>query len=402
MDLPTLLICTVLACCLMIMSTSAMYKLNKDEQYLRDWIFVGVFFLFSNLLAICANSFQLSSPIFPALGNAFYLAGHASLYSGVSLLVNKKSKWPIVLLISVLTIIAHSIPALSESVTTRILVFYPIIAVLDIAALVLLLSSRASEESKSYWPLILLLFLFVMQLLVRGFFLLTDDAELTLLGNQFEQTFGHLIVIGFIFLLTICFSIVVSWKKEIKLRKASVTDYLTGLFNREGLDNLASRIFTRDVQGNTTSGFILVDIDHFKSFNDNFGHAMGDSVIQAVTEQMSTQLRVHDYGFRVGGEEFAVLISNTTTPELMHIAERIRIAVEQCKVRSLAEGIKVTISAGVALRERSEISWQQTLNRADKALYEAKTSGRNKAVLAKNIEPDVNVAGDIAPNHCEV
>lgn len=402
MDLPTLLICTVLVCSVMIMSTSAMFKTNTDEVYLRDWIFVGVFFLFSNLLAIAANSLALSSPIFPALGNACYVAGHAALLSGVSLLVIKQSLWRIVLVVSVLTVLIHAVPAVGASVTTRILVFYPIIAMLDGAALLLLMKHRFREQNKGNWPLIVLLSLFILQLFIRGGLLLTDNAELTLLGNQFEQTFGHLIVIGFIFLLTVCFSIIVPWRKEVKLRKASITDYLTGWFNREGLDVIASRVYKRDIKGRTSFGFILLDIDHFKSINDQFGHAAGDTAIQAVTGRISDIMRVYDYGFRIGGEEFAVLVSGTNVKELSDIAQRMRCAVEHTHIDTEAGKIKVTISAGVALRAPSDTGWQHTLNRADNALYKAKAGGRNKVYVADIDTLEAKMPGGLASGHCEV
>lgn len=402
MDLPTLLICTALTCSLMIMSTGAMYKVNTSESYLRDWIFVGVFFLFSNLLAIAANWLQLSSPIFPALGNAFYMAGHAALLSGVSVLVNKQSMWRVVLVVAVLTVLAHAIPEVSKSVTTRILVFYPIIAALDGAALVLLLKRMRSEQSRGYWPLVMLLSFFVLQLVVRGGLLLSQNAELTLLGNQFTQTFGHLLVIGFIFLLTICFSIIVTWRKELMLRRASITDFLTGWYNREGLETIASRVFRRDLRGNTYCGFILLDIDHFKSINDHFGHAAGDTAIKAVTAQISDLLRIHDYGFRIGGEEFAVLVSNTNTEELSDIAERIRRAVETHKVSTPSGSIAFTVSAGVALRASTEENFQQTLNRADSALYKAKAGGRNRVSVATNaMFQNSTLKGGVTPDHCK-
>lgn len=156
-------------------------------------------------------------------------------------------------------------------------------------------------------------------------------------------------------------------------------DALTAVFNRRRLD----RDLTAAVESDRPTALVMVDIDHFKSWNDEHGHATGDRVLQLVAETIRRSVRPGDVVYRYGGEEFAVVLADTDTEAAAPVAERIRSAVESQKI--LIDGADlgpITASLGVA-DESGELSDPAQLSeRADMALYAAKNSGRNRVVLS--------------------
>lgn len=167
-----------------------------------------------------------------------------------------------------------------------------------------------------------------------------------------------------------------------KYQKESTIDGLTGLFNRRWLDDKLRSLVIRARRDHYPLTILILDIDHFKRFNDEFGHSAGDLVIQAVTKTFSGNVRPLDLSARFGGEEFCVLLPYTNIAGGKVAAERIRQLVEETVVT--IEGIelpKITISAGVACL-RPEENQAELIGRADKALYQAKENGRNRVELA--------------------
>jgi diguanylate cyclase (GGDEF)-like protein len=161
-------------------------------------------------------------------------------------------------------------------------------------------------------------------------------------------------------------------RSDLEHRTESVLDGLTGMLNRRAL---AARMVELDEQARLTRepvGVVVGDIDHFKRINDEHGHARGDAVLVDVAYALRKQLRAFDLAYRVGGEEFLVLLPGATQDEATALAERLREAIE---VRPYA-GITVTMSFGVACTDGTS-ALADTMLRADTALYEAKGAGRN-------------------------
>jgi diguanylate cyclase (GGDEF)-like protein len=169
-------------------------------------------------------------------------------------------------------------------------------------------------------------------------------------------------------------------ERNIKLKELSVTDRLTGLFNRGHLHETIVNELARSSRHKNEFGILMLDIDHFKQLNDNYGHQVGDDVLQRVSSLFRSTVRDCDYVARYGGEEFLVMLPETTMDKSAQAGERIRSAVE--KERFTAEGkeIKVTISIGVSCYPHHGTSEETLIQSADAALYEAKRSGRNRVV----------------------
>jgi diguanylate cyclase len=163
-------------------------------------------------------------------------------------------------------------------------------------------------------------------------------------------------------------------------------DNLTGLINRRQFDRVIDQIISKVFHGAPLS-VLMVDIDHFKKFNDEFGHLMGDSVLRLVASAMIQSVRDTDLVARYGGEEFGIILPNTTLSQAIEVAERIRSAVmgRKLKRRSSGEllGI-VTVSTGAASYHAGETS-RDLIERADECLYLAKAGGRNRTCSEKEL-----------------
>lgn len=167
-------------------------------------------------------------------------------------------------------------------------------------------------------------------------------------------------------------------------RKQATVDSLTSLNNRRGFDlALASAIETVSA-GNSTFSLMILDIDHFKSINDTYGHLVGDKVLTGIARQLFKQMRGNDYLSRFGGEEFAILLLDTPITGAFTVAENLRKSIERLRLKHTKTGEqfgKVTISIGIA-SFRAEESADALIQRCDKALYRAKSLGRDRTVIA--------------------
>lgn len=167
---------------------------------------------------------------------------------------------------------------------------------------------------------------------------------------------------------------------EEKLTRISTTDDLTNLPNRRGAYKKLDEMDRNFRERHIPFSLFIIDIDHFKSVNDTYGHSTGDKVLQIVSETMRSAIRKQDYLGRWGGEEFLLLLPETDCQGSLILAEKMRKTIEATPVDLDGENVTVTISGGgCCLKEDMEVS--QCLELADKALYNCKHSGRNKVAL---------------------
>jgi diguanylate cyclase (GGDEF)-like protein len=160
-------------------------------------------------------------------------------------------------------------------------------------------------------------------------------------------------------------------------------DALTGICNRAALDDALATEVNLAGRHRTPLSIVVFDIDHFKSINDRYGHSMGDEAIKTVVKCAQSCARSTDMLFRYGGEEFVMLVRNTTLDGARLLAERIRRKVEKLQCQAKRKPITMTVSAGVATLGSGEKA-QQLFERADKALFEAKHAGRNLVCVSDN------------------
>jgi diguanylate cyclase (GGDEF)-like protein len=163
-----------------------------------------------------------------------------------------------------------------------------------------------------------------------------------------------------------------------QLRTLSKTDFLTSLNNRGSWEEALINEFKRIKRSGHHSTLLMCDIDHFKRVNDTYGHAAGDAVIQQVAAAVKKNLRSTDVAGRYGGEEFAVLLTDTTVEQAMFFAERLRKNVEAMAVEYNQQILRVTVSIGVAEYREDMGEYRDWIEASDKALYQSKAAGRNR------------------------
>jgi diguanylate cyclase len=174
------------------------------------------------------------------------------------------------------------------------------------------------------------------------------------------------------------------------VRNESLTDPLTSLANRKYFDSALDKYIAQSVVGGEPLTLLLIDIDHFKLFNDSFGHLTGDQVLRLVAVALKQNLKGQDVAARYGGEEFAIILPNTALRSALTVAEHIRRAVmtKELMKRSTGEHLgRVTISVGVATLRPGETA-SSLIERADSCLYAAKRCGRNRVMC--ETDPEVS------------
>lgn len=164
--------------------------------------------------------------------------------------------------------------------------------------------------------------------------------------------------------------------QNLELDRLRRTDTLTGLSGRGDWEEQAERLLQARILNGDAACLLLIDIDSFKQVNDRYGHAAGDEVLRAVANRLRTVLRPNDRAGRLGGDEFVVLLPDTAATEASLVAERLRSAVEQLRLREYPE-VHTTISIGLAAARNAPVALREWLNDADGALYRAKGAGRN-------------------------
>jgi diguanylate cyclase len=173
-----------------------------------------------------------------------------------------------------------------------------------------------------------------------------------------------------------------------QIRTESLTDPLTALGNRKQFDEQLDITLAEASERNEPLSLMMVDIDHFKAFNDTWGHLTGDQVLRLVASSMKQNVKGRDIAVRYGGEEFAIILPNTVLRSAVTVAEHIRRAVmaKELMKRSTGQNLgRVTISVGVATWHRGDTA-QSLIARADACLYAAKNSGRNRVICETDPE----------------
>lgn len=170
-------------------------------------------------------------------------------------------------------------------------------------------------------------------------------------------------------------------KANEELAILSQTDGLTGLLNRTYWESCLQAEYKRWTRSQHSSSLVMLDIDHFKNVNDSYGHMVGDEVIRHLSTLIRKHVRETDISGRYGGEEFTILLSDTSVKNAYVFSERLRRAVDAAVVKYNDIELKYTISLGVAEVEPSIKNYEAWIECADAALYQSKESGRNKVTL---------------------
>ena len=203
--------------------------------------------------------------------------------------------------------------------------------------------------------------------------------------GQFESVW--LTVISFealMFTISVAFILLAMAKERTEFchRTAAMVDSLTGIANRRSFLNDASALTTSQSAATGPTAVLLMDLDHFKSINDRFGHAIGDRVLQVFAESTRETIRAADLFGRLGGEEFAAVLRNVRREDAIALAESIHRHFVEAAAYVDGYAVGATVSIGVVLSQDNELDMPELLAQADQALYYAKERGRNRVEVA--------------------
>jgi diguanylate cyclase len=182
------------------------------------------------------------------------------------------------------------------------------------------------------------------------------------------------------------------------IRAESLTDPLTGLGNRKYFDRMIETEVQNALANNQPLSLLMLDIDHFKSFNDSYGHLTGDQVLRLVGMSLKQTIKGQDITARYGGEEFVVVLPNTALRQALTVADHIRRAVmaKELKKKSTGEILgRVTISVGVSMLKPDDDT-DSLIERADACLYAAKRAGRNRVICEVDPEYSAEIRSQVA------
>ncbi len=166
-----------------------------------------------------------------------------------------------------------------------------------------------------------------------------------------------------------------------EVQALAITDSLTGISGRRHFLERAEEEVQRSKKFKSVFSLLIVDVDDFKSYNDKYGHLVGDAILKQISQMVKVNLRQIDLVCRYGGDEFLAALSETASSEAEIVADRIRKTIENTKIKAYDENLGVTVSIGVSAFPKDSRLLSRLIERADQALYQAKTAGRNKVKI---------------------
>jgi diguanylate cyclase (GGDEF)-like protein len=215
-----------------------------------------------------------------------------------------------------------------------------------------------------------------------GYFVWTEvHADFRVIDQQHWLNLVSPMVIAILPVIgTTTFLLMCSERIRRQWEKAAATDYLTGLANRRTLTEQGLLWFEQAKKTQRPLAVAVIDIDHFKTVNDRYGHDTGDLALQYVAAQLVAHCRSTELPARQGGEEFVVLLQNVSAEEMRAAAERLRQGIAEKAFIAADLVLPLTVSIGVALQDPADSCFSHLMQRADKALYQAKAAGRNQVI----------------------
>jgi diguanylate cyclase (GGDEF)-like protein len=316
------------------------------------------------------------------LANALLFTSFAVTWTG-SRVFDDRPVEPVYLVTgAVLWLLVCRLPVLADAVETRALIATGIITTYTWLTAYEFWRGR-SEPLVSRWPAIFMLFAH------GALFLLRTPLAAMLPWSPSNHLLGSvwLTVLSFealLFTISIAFILLAMAKErtELRHRTAAMVDPLTGIANRRSFLQDAAQLAKRHTANPRPTAVLLIDLDHFKSINDRFGHALGDRALEIFAEAARQSVRSSDLVGRLGGEEFAAVLVNTSQDKAVAVAERIRASFAQAALEVDSRPVGATVSIGLVHCQDAVLDVPELLAQADQALYFAKEHGRNRVEVA--------------------
>jgi diguanylate cyclase (GGDEF)-like protein len=316
------------------------------------------------------------------LANALLFTAFAMTWTGARVFDGRPIEPVYLVTGAVLWLLICRLPMLADDINLRSLIASAIISTYTWLTAYEFWRGR-DEPLVSRWPAIIMLF-------AQGaLFLLRTPMVALIPGSASDSVFGSvwMTVLSFealLFTISGAFILLAMAKErtELRHRTAAMVDPLTGIANRRSFLQDASLLAKRHISNPRPTAVLLIDLDHFKSINDRFGHAVGDRVLGIFADAARKSMRGSDLFGRLGGEEFAAMLTETSRDKAIEVAERIRESFEQMSQDVDGHTVCATVSIGLVHCQERTLDIPDLLTQADHALYYAKERGRNRVEVA--------------------
>ena len=317
------------------------------------------------------------------LANALLFTAFAVTWTGARVFDGRPIEPVYLVTGAVLWLLVCRLPVIAESIDARALIASGIITSYTWLTAYEFWRGRG-EQLVSRWPAIFMLFAHGSLFLLR-----TPLVAVLPWSPTNNNMFGSvwLTVLSFealLFTISIAFILLAMAKErtELRHRTAAMIDPLTGIANRRAFLHDAGQLAKRHSGNPRPTAVLLIDLDHFKSINDRFGHALGDRVLELFTDTAQQSIRSSDLIGRLGGEEFAAVLYDTSRDKAVAVAERIRESFAQAAQEVDGRPVCASVSIGLVHCEQAALDVPELLAQADQALYFAKERGRNRVEVA--------------------
>lgn len=390
LDTPTLAFVTGLAGFLLAATMAGIRLAGMLSPALVYWGLAGLAFGLGHQLGHLFLSVDLGVPKAVALSiaNGLITITHVLLLAGVRAYLGRPT-WllPLLGLAGGLILVGAVWQEMQEVLRTRVLMLSGFYLTLDFLSGLLLWRASAPGMTSFRRLAAGVFFMNASFLSIRFVYALTTQSlTVSFVQDPFQILF-FVVSLVFVYVLTLALALLMFRGKEIELQRLAHRDSMTGLHNRHALFEQAPREQARCERYGTPLSLVMFDIDHFKSVNDRFGHAAGDEVICETAARVACALRDVDAAFRLGGEEFIVLLPSTDLDAAVLVADRLRQSIQTAPMPAI--GAPVTASFGVTQLARGQEDWEGAMRRADIALYRAKDEGRNRVFAMPPDAPPV-------------
>jgi diguanylate cyclase (GGDEF)-like protein len=351
------------------------------QERVRALAWWGAAYLIGGLsVALWSIENLISPPLPPGTASALLFVSCGMIWSAARLFHGRSILWGSMAVGATIWLLACMSPDFVESAVARV-----ILSSLIVSGYTFLTAMELWRERRRHllqrWPAIFVPILHgtVFLLPIPLASILPSDSGMLSLASGWVAVFVlevMLYVIGTAFIV-----LLITKERMVRLHKAAaLTDTMTGLFNRRGFIEAANQLMTRQGKRREPVSVLMFDLDHFKSINDSFGHAVGDEALRLFASTISCTMRANDVIARFGGEEFVAILPGTIS-EALGAAERVRLAFEAAALKLEDGRLGATVSIGVACGQPGT-DIEMLIGDADAALYRAKLNGRNRVEQA--------------------
>ena len=388
LDARTLIIVTSITLSVTTIAIIGSWYINRRMPCAKYW---AISHLLLSIGTVLQSIQGQASPYFSiALANVLIASGFYWAWMGVRIFQHRdRFVFLTYFLLVTVLVIAHGVLGLErEGLIARTILMSSIVSVLSLLVAMELLKDKKSLSFSSRFAASvfgILGIMFALRLLGAGF--LPEQGDLMSGGGH--TAFTYLVAIVFNILIAFSYVLMLSERLNTQLQNMADTDVLTGLLSRRAFIDRMKRILSRAQRNNTSLSFLVLDIDNFKNINDTYGHFAGDELLKKYADVMKGCFRSEDIIGRLGGEEFAIAISNIDNAVAAKVAERLRSEIENVSILCNEESVSTTISIGIADLHQDVSGYETLFREADAALYRAKNSGRNRIINAESQDTSV-------------